>query len=286
MNVDTNCILYIDGTSHGVFKNGDIKKVNVDKGEHLIITKNLDSSKVLLSQKIEINDIANKVIDLKMTGIKVPVAGIDTLKLKVNARTNNNTNVTQAMVKIGKQIWMAKNLNENKYANGDAIPEAKTAEQWIKYGEDKKGCWCYYENKSANGNKYGKLYNWYAVDDSRGLAPKGWHIPSDAEWTTLTDKLGGENAAGTKMKSSIGWNDYNGKSGNGTNTSGFAGLPGGYRFYDGTFSDICSNGSWWSSTEYGTEDDAWLRLLLFRHGIVLNSSGDKPNGLSVRCLRD
>jgi uncharacterized protein (TIGR02145 family) len=131
-------------------------------------------------------------------------------------------------VTIGSQVWMTKNLDVATFRNGDSIPHAKTDEEWEKAGENKQPAWCYYNNDPANGAKYGKLYNWYAVTDSRGLAPVGYHIPTSAEWTKLTDFLGGEGVAGTKMKSKSGWNDYRGKSGNGTNSSGFNGLPGGY----------------------------------------------------------
>jgi len=107
-------------------------------------------------------------------------------------------------IKIGAQTWAAKNLDVSSFRNGDAITEAKTTAEWTAAGEQGKPAWCYYENDPANGAKYGKLYNWYAVNDPRVLAPKGWHMPSDEEWTILTDYLGGENGAGTKMKSSNG----------------------------------------------------------------------------------
>jgi len=112
-----------------------------------------------------------------------------------------------------------KNLNVSTFRNGDPIPQAKTVEEWKKAGENQQPAWCYYDNDPADGEKYGKLYNWYAVDDTRGLAPKGWHVPSNAEWTILTDYLGGMNVVGigTKMKSKTGWNE----DGNGTNSSGF-----------------------------------------------------------------
>ena len=132
-------------------------------------------------------------------------------------------------VKIGQQVWMAQNLNVDKFRNGDIIPEAKTAAEWEKAGENKQAAWCYYNNDPSNGITYGKLYNWYAVNDPRGLAPKGWHIPSDKEWTDLTDYLGGKEQAGAKMKSKEGWIE----NGNGTNESGFNGLPGGYRRFNG-----------------------------------------------------
>jgi uncharacterized protein (TIGR02145 family) len=111
-------------------------------------------------------------------------------------------------VKIGRHVWMAENLNVDKFRNGDPIPQAKTLEEWDSAREKKQPAWCYYNNEPANGMKYGKLYNWYAVNDERGLAPEGWHIPSDAEWTILTNFLGGEKVAGKKLKSTTGWEGY------------------------------------------------------------------------------
>jgi uncharacterized protein (TIGR02145 family) len=184
-------------------------------------------------------------------------------------------------VKIGNQVWMTENLNVERFRNGDPIPEAKTAEEWKRAGEKKQPAWCYYDNDPKNGAKYGKLYNWYAVKDSRGLAPTGWHIPSDAEWTKLTDFLGGIDAAGTKMKSTSGWV----QNGNGTNSSGFNGLPGGYRGSSGTFNDIGELGTWWNSSEDGT-DGAWYRYLGCGSGNVSRGDYPKRDGFSVRCLRD
>ncbi|MBL0014028.1 MAG: fibrobacter succinogenes major paralogous domain-containing protein [Flavobacterium sp.] len=100
-------------------------------------------------------------------------------------------------VQIGTQIWMTKNLNVSRYRNGDPIPQVANSAQWANLNT---GAWCYYANSTANGPIYGKLYNWYAVNDSRGLAPEGWHIPSDAEWTTLVSFLGFPDVAGGKMK--------------------------------------------------------------------------------------
>ncbi|HOY32361.1 MAG TPA: fibrobacter succinogenes major paralogous domain-containing protein [Bacteroidales bacterium] len=279
INVDTNCILYVDSVSYGVLKNGDVKKVNVDKGAHLIIAKNLDSTKVLIKQTVVINDSARKVINLKIAVVKIPVPPMDTLP-EVDTMTDNNSNVMQAMVKIGKQVWMTKNLNVSNYANGDAIPEAQTVEQWVKYGAEGEGCWCYYENKYSNGSKYGKLYNWFAVVDSRGLAPKGWHIPSDAEMMKLTENLGGEDVAGDKLKSIYGWKDPDNGA---TNETGFAALPGGYRDSNGAFDGIGDCGYWWSSTD-NSASDAWSRNMYSNDSDV--SSYGKGNGFSVRCVRD
>ena len=184
-------------------------------------------------------------------------------------------------VTIGSQVWLGKNLNVDHFANGDPIPEAKTADEWKSAGENKQPAWCYYNNDPANGRTYGKLYNWYAVNDPRGLAPRGWHIPSDEEWTATTTYLGGEATAGLSMKSTSGWNE----NGNGNNNSGIAGLPGGYRGPNGAFNDLGEDGSWWSSSEYNT-GNAWSRLLYYSDGNAYRPNNFKSCGFSVRCLRD
>jgi len=226
----------------------------------------------------------------------------------------------QETVTIGTQVWMTNNLNVDKFRNGDPIPQAKTNEEWKAAGENKQPAWCYYDNDPANGAKYGKLYNWYAVNDARGLAPAGYHVPSDAEWTILENQLGSD--AGTKMKSTSGWkgwetggsktcpncSDWNAEyrrkvpchvckdsrsvpsavvkhSGNGTNSSGFNGQAGGYRNPSGSFYSIGSCGIWWSSSEKNATY-AWNRDLLFDRSDVGRNYLDKGNGLSVRCLRD
>ena len=186
------------------------------------------------------------------------------------------TSVAEAEVSIGKQVWTTKNLEAETYRNGEAIPQVQDAAAWSKLST---GAWCYYENNTANGTTYGKLYNWFAVNDARGLAPKGYHIPTDAEWTILSENLGDQ--AGTKMKSTTGWNE----DGNGTNESGFAGLPGGYRTNDGNFYYVGASGNWWSLSESNT-DVAWYRNLSDDDGNVYRSFNDKQFGFSVRCLRD
>ena len=179
-------------------------------------------------------------------------------------------------IKIGTQTWTTKNLDVTTYRNGDVIPEVVQDTTWAKLTT---GAWCYYENKTAKGTTYGKLYNWYAVNDPRGLAPKGYHIPTDAEWTILTDNLGEE--AGTKMKSTSGWESE----GNGSNSIGFAGLPGGFRFSYGYFYGIGAFGYWWSSSE-DDSDSAWYRYLNYSIGDVVRYYFNKQDGISVRCLRD
>ena len=184
-------------------------------------------------------------------------------------------------VKIGTQTWTSKNLDVSTFRNGDPIPEVKSANKWDYAGDNKQPAWCYYEYDSENGKVYGKLYNWYAVNDPRGLAPKGYHIPSDAEWTILTDMLGGEDLAGQKMKSTTGWSN----NGRGNIRSDFNGLPGGGCNDNGYFYGITVDGSWWSSSE-DYANNAWFRDLFFSNTKVLRSSNFKSNGFSVRCLRD
>jgi uncharacterized protein (TIGR02145 family) len=191
---------------------------------------------------------------------------------------------TYKVVKISNQEWMVENLNVSTFRNGDSIPEAKTDEEWEKAGKEGQPAWCYNANNPANVNTYGKLYNWYAVRDSRGLAPAGWHVPTDTEWTQLTDFLGGGDVAGAKMKSTAGWVS----NGNGTNESGFLGLPGDSRGRNGAFgsaSDGGTIGCWWSSTEAYT-NYAWTRYLSYTVGYVYKDYYYKELGFSVRCLRD
>ena len=185
----------------------------------------------------------------------------------------------QTKVVIGDQTWMNENLSVDHFRNGDPIPEAKSNEQWERAGKEGKPAWCYYENNPANEEKYGKLYNWYAVNDPRGLSPYGYHIPSHVEWTTLINCLGGKAVAGRKMRSTGGWK----KSGNGNNTSGFTGLPGGGRWTNGKFANVGTHSYFWSSTR-DSANNAWLFGLYYYE--IYRSGFSIENGYSVRCLMD
>jgi uncharacterized protein (TIGR02145 family) len=188
---------------------------------------------------------------------------------------------SQSTVKIGDQTWTTKNLDVSKYRNGDEIPHVQDALSWSKLTS---GAWCYYENSDANGSTYGKLYNLYAVLDPRGLAPAGFHIPSDKDWTILTDYLGGKDEAGVKMKEA-GTAHWPMPNTGATNSSGFTGLPGGYRDDNGVFVSMGVNGFWWSSTE-GFTYFAWNRYPDTLYGLVGRDFGYKSYGMSIRCLAD
>jgi uncharacterized protein (TIGR02145 family) len=191
---------------------------------------------------------------------------------------NGNTYKT---VYIGLQEWMAENLKVNKYNDGTVIPNITDNTKW---GGNNIGAWAYYNNDASKNAKYGKLYNWYAVSGRKNVCPTGWHVPSDDEWTILTDYLGGETVAGGKMKE-VGTTNWNSPNAGATNMSLFTGLPGGYRSRDGNYNYIGNSGGWWSSTEYITYY-AWGRNLSNSSGNAHRNDSGKEGGLSVRCLRD
>jgi len=184
-------------------------------------------------------------------------------------------------IHIGPVEWMSVNLDVSTFRNGDPIPEARSDEEWRQAGANGKPAFCYYQNDPSSGEHDGKLYNWYAVNDPRGLAPEGWHVASDPEWRETTDHLGGEDAAGTMLKNDTGWLD----SGNGTNSSGFNGLPGGCRDLNGQFSQLGKIAFWWTSTEWDA-DFAWYRCIDQKPYYVYRTNYYKENGFSIRCVRD
>jgi uncharacterized protein (TIGR02145 family) len=191
---------------------------------------------------------------------------------------NGNTYKT---IKIGDQEWLAENLRVSNFRNGDSIHEIINRREWIKAGKEGKPAMCYLEDEAENGEKYGMLYNWYAVNDSRGLCPQGWSMPGDKDWRELIDYLGGENTAGEKMKSATGWGDNNG-----TNESGFSGLPGGYRHYNNRFNfPDAPGGYWWGSTE-GFIYIPYSFPLYYSPGGGYRYFTSKGRGFSVRCIKN
>ena len=205
---------------------------------------------------------------------------------------------SEPVVTIGTQKWMEENLEVVTYRDGTVIPQVTDATAWAGLTT---GAWCY-NYDPANGAIYGKLYNWYAVMGiasaesatptpgqiaaRKQLAPRGWHIPTDDEWTTLGDQLGGDIIAGGKMKTT-GTTRWKTPNTGATNVSGFAGLPGGCRYYDGRFQLVGDNGYWWSATEYpSNSSEAYLRYLKYDNGSLGWDNNEKKFGFSVRCLRD
>ena len=178
-------------------------------------------------------------------------------------------------VQIGDQCWFAENLRTTTFINGDNIPLGLSDADWMSTSQ---GAMAYFNNVPSSG-----LYNWFAVVDFRGLCPDGWHVPTDDEWNVMTDYLDGIAVAGGQMKSTYGWID----NGNGTNSSGFSGLPGGYRIYNtGFFIGAGTNGSWWSSSPHPNGSSAWARGLANYSDEIYPGYDVYQSGHSVRCIQD
>jgi len=198
--------------------------------------------------------------------------------------------VDYSTVQIGDQCWFAENLRTTTYLNGEAIPQNLSDGDW---SSTTSGAMAFYNDDLIAQAAYGGLYNWFAVDDARGLCPSGWHVPTDGEWMTMEMALGMSEAdanstgwrgteQGTQMKTTYGWYD-DGKLG--ANSSGFSGLPGGYRNSNhGGFANAGYFGYWWSSSPNGS--NAWFRLLYYYNEIVSRYNYNQRNGYSIRCVRD
>jgi uncharacterized protein (TIGR02145 family) len=187
----------------------------------------------------------------------------------------------KAVVWIGCTPWATKNLDVTTYRDGTPIPLLTNAAAWA---ADTMGAYCYYNNNPANDSIYGKLYNWYAVNNPHGLAPKGWHVPSDFEWTTLVNTLGGNYLAGGPMKA-MGTSDWNDPNLGATNLCNFSAVPGGQRNAAGTPLNKGNYGYWWSSS-LGSTNIAWSRNLNYNDTEISGAGTDLHYGYSVRCVKD
>lgn len=214
------------------------------------------------------------------------------LMLFISCSNDENSNDSSSeTIKIGNQIWQSKNLDVETYRDGTPIPQVTDQDEWSNLTT---GAWCYYNNDPANREKYGKLYNWYAVagihdndpnTPNKVLAPEGWHVPSDNEWLTLSLFLGGESVSGGKIKST-GTSLWESPNTGATNESKFNGLPGGYRASD--FYYLRKSSHWWSSTSLfnNFEMYAWSVSANFESDDFIMWEFDKSQGYSVRCIKD
>jgi uncharacterized protein (TIGR02145 family) len=200
-------------------------------------------------------------------------------------------------VTIGSQTWMIENLNATRYRNGDPIPNVSDSSLWTILFS---GAYCNYMNDTGNAGTYGRLYNWFAVNDYRGLAPRGWHVATNEEWVTLVTYLEGSYLEGTrnagdKLKEGGMWHWVQGNTGN--NSTGFTALPGGDRVYtNGKFAGIHLYGKWWTATEYNDyvpgdsyKDsglDGWFWVISYYCGGSNGYGTSKKAGFSVRCVKD
>lgn len=181
-------------------------------------------------------------------------------------------------VTIGTQVWMMENLNTTRYRNGDTIINATI------WNDSTNGAYCNYDNNSINGQIYGKLYNWFAVNNNRNIAPIGWRVPTDNDWRILVDYLD-SSVAGGKLKEAdtIHWESPNAGA---NNSSGFTALPGGYRSSYGSFDGIGNSGYWWTSSEYLDTTKAWYYSMNHNWAYVISYVSDKRKGFSIRCIKE
>ncbi|OFX28242.1 MAG: hypothetical protein A2X08_14405 [Bacteroidetes bacterium GWA2_32_17] len=184
-------------------------------------------------------------------------------------------------VTIGTQVWLVEDLKVTHYRNGDSIPNITDETQWTNLTS---GAYCNYDNNVLNSTTYGKLYNWYVINDSRNICPTGWHVPTDAEWTTLVTFLGGEGITGGKLKETgtIHWLSPNTGA---TNETGFTALPAGTRNSSGSYSNTFNHGYWWTSSEQDASN-AWDRNVNYNHVDIYRNYDPKTTGFSIRCIKD
>ncbi len=297
-----------------VYKNAYYSMTGIQSGNMLFTGKTNDEGNYSSSIIICVGGIVDSMIHLvvhtsptliKSDTIGIAFSGSTQIKnidfcggeifnsnLTYGSTNDINGNIYKT-IKIGSQTWMAENLKVSKYRDGTPIPSGFTDANWT---AATTGGYSVYNNDVANNTKYGKLYNWYAVVDSRQLCPVGWHVPSDSEWKTLEINLGmspadaddfllrGENEnVGGKLKSDyIFWKKPNLSA---TNESGFSGLPGGMRFADGSYSYVRDKGYWWSSTEKNSTS-IFFRSLGYDGAYSERLANWKQTGYSVRCVKD
>jgi len=192
-----------------------------------------------------------------------------------------------ATIKIGNQNWMAENLRTSHYANGDLIPNVPESNEWINLTS---GAWVHYENNPELNALHGKLYNWHAIQNAKGICPKGWHVPSNEEWNTLLNYLGGKEIAGGKLKSKLlnAWAfHFNGQSTESepNNESGFSSVASGSRSVDGMFGLMSFRATYWSSNEYSASD-AYTREIFWNGDAAGSFNEYKKNGYSCRCVQN
>jgi uncharacterized protein (TIGR02145 family) len=195
------------------------------------------------------------------------------------------SNISYPFIKLCNDTWMLKNLAVRTYRNGDSIPVITDPTQWSNLTTGAM-CW-FYNNPTAYDSIFGPMYNWYAVNDPRGIAPVGWHVASDKEWRTASECVGGDSIAAIKMRDTSNlWNYTLPFPVYADNASGFTALPGGLREVNGTYQSLGSDGGfWWTSTQT-TINTAWARLLAYDGAFIIYYDSDNKNGYYIRCVKD
>ena len=195
-------------------------------------------------------------------------------------------NLLDEFIVIGEQTWMLRNLELTQFQNGIIIPEISANQDWENSGIEGNPACCFYNNKNENKVKYGGLYNWFAITDSRKIAPKGWRIPTCSDWDKLIAHLGGRNVAGKKLKSTGLWVEKeNGENGNGSNESGFNALPSGQRNFIGQYNRINLSCCWWASSN-DLDKTNWFYYLDHNSDKIKKGIADLEDGFSIRLIKE
>jgi len=301
LNNLNNNVGYVWNCAQATYSWRNTLNIPTNEWSMIAITITSNVATAYLCKSSGITTATNNVTHSPISGLKFYI-GVEPLDLSVRAFKGNIAtsmvystalSLTQiesiynaqkyafSSVVIGNQTVMDKNWDVTTDRNGDLIPEVTDKTTW---GSLTTGAWCYYKNVNANGIIYGKLYNWYAVNDPRGLAPVGWHVPSDAEWTALGASLGGDAVAGGKMKSTTLWQSPNTGA---TNESGFSGLPSGYRspIDPSDFNNINVYTLWWCSDEQD-QSNAYYRKLINKTSALQRNANLKNYGFPVRVIHD
>ena len=241
----------------------------------LLISCSKEPDKPIINNKITCENNPN----INFTSIGTPIGKFGECIKDIDGNTYKT-------VTIGTQTWMAENLKTSKYNDGSIIYQIKNIEDWDPIWNTDSAAWVYYNHDESYNVKYGKLYNWYSINQStngyKNICPNGWHIPSDYEWNILIETLGGISIAGGKMKE-LGEESWNSIDEETTNTSLFTGLAGGAA--EGDMSDFGYSGYWWSSTE-DNKDCGWSRELNYNKNYIKRPCAEKKACLSVRCVKD
>lgn len=251
--------------------------INIGKDADDGILESMDnvfSSRSILKEyfDVELSDVINTKVQKKILTNTIPLPGA---AVTINDIDGNIYNT----ITIGTQTWMSENLRTTRYNNGDYINKIVNNQEWK---DDTLGAWCYYENDKSNDKIFGKLYNWYAVTNEKGVCPLGWHVPNNREWNKLIDELGGSAEAGSKMKLLSEW-----KSGlSADNSSGFSGIPADLRRKVGDFATIEEYAYYWSSSFIINKPNALCFILGYKDNNCFKDSTSKNDGLSCRCVKD
>lgn len=274
-------------------KNQTIEKLKADN-THL--QAEIDASKIRQSNsKVKGNDCTDKlaeqedIVRRQRSDIEQLYQKIKVLEAQLGKVPVKEQQVEEVVkssihtVKIGSQTWMTTNLNVTTFRNGDPIYEAQSVEEWERCGKKKIPAWCWYDNDPKTDKKTGKLYNWYAVNDPRGLTPVGYHVPSESDWNTLVNHLGGELDAAPKMRLGKEWGDSTTVVHSKTN---FAAVPSGWRLTSPEGTAFTSEGAYWWSASPLSLKFAWTRYVVFFSREVKSYCYPKSSGLAVRCIKD